>query len=434
MTAIRPSSAIVFAALAVAGESFARTGGSPESIYRDYDCRSESELASPTDGPSTACPGGSDGDGADCKAGCRESWTLQQRKNRRGIEYGGWASLGITVNNFGNTTRDGNAPLGFNSDPHLNLDQLWGFVAREAQKGGGLNWGFRLDYVFGVDGPDTQAFGDTGWDSRWDGGGGYGSAMPQLYLEAARNDLSLKIGHFFTIVGYEVIQAPENFFYSHTYLQYYAQPFTHTGFLADYSVDEQLSVSGGFVYGWDSGVNNVDDAAMFLGGATWTSQDANTSLAFAVTAGDWGDGVKLGSDAFGNDGDLYMQSLVFSHAFGNEWTYVLEWDYAKNFLDAAADTSWYGSSSYLLKKINCCWSVGARAAWFNDADGVRVGTGTAGAGDYYEVTLGANWNPHPNLRVRPEVRYDWFNGAGFPMDGGTRRKMLTFGIDAVFTF
>ena len=130
-----------------------------------------------------------------------------------------------------------------------------------------------------------------------------------MYLEAVWNDLALKIGHFYTIIGYEVVQAPDNFFYSHAYAQYYAEPFTHTGFLLDYSVNDQWSVAGGFVYGWDSGFNNVNDAAMFLGGATWTSEDENTSLAYAVTAGNWGDGT------VGNAGDLYMHSLVFSHAF-----------------------------------------------------------------------------------------------------------------------
>ena len=41
-------------------------------------------------------------------------------------------------------------------------------------------------------------------------------------------------GDFFTMVGYEVVAAPEDFFYSHAYTVYNAEPFTHTGVLATF--------------------------------------------------------------------------------------------------------------------------------------------------------------------------------------------------------
>ena len=40
----------------------------------------------------------------------------------------------------------------------------------------------------------------------------YGFALPQVYGEVAMGDLSVKMGHFFTIIGYEVVTAPDNFF------------------------------------------------------------------------------------------------------------------------------------------------------------------------------------------------------------------------------
>ena len=55
--------------------------------------------------------------------------------------------------------------------------------------------------------------------------------MPQLYAEIAYNDLKVKVGHFYTPIGYEVVQVPQNFFYSHSYSHTFGEPFTHTGFL-----------------------------------------------------------------------------------------------------------------------------------------------------------------------------------------------------------
>jgi len=43
-------------------------------------------------------------------------------------------------------------------------------------------------------------------------------------------------------------------------------------------------------------------------------------------------------------------------------------------------------------------------------------------GNFFELTLGLNWTPHANFIVRPEVRYDWFDGGTFsprnPFDNG----------------
>jgi hypothetical protein len=122
---------------------------------------------------------------------------------------------------------DSQCPLGFNNlGSGVNLHQLWAYVGKEANTDGcGWDWGARVDYVFGVDGPDTQAFRGTQWDVGWTDGD-YGSAIPQAYAEIAINYLTVKAGYFYTSIGYEVVQAPQNFFYSHSYTQYYIEPFT----------------------------------------------------------------------------------------------------------------------------------------------------------------------------------------------------------------
>ena len=51
-------------------------------------------------------------------------------------------------------------------------------------------------------------------------------ALPQAYLEAyvpVGNGLNLKVGHFYTPIGYETVPAPDNFFYTHAYTMQYGR-------------------------------------------------------------------------------------------------------------------------------------------------------------------------------------------------------------------
>ena len=65
--------------------------------------------------------------------------------------------------------------------------------------------------MYGTDGYDTQAFGNDPGEWDFQNGfdhGRYAFAIPQLYGVLEKGDLSIKFGHFFTLVGYEVVPAP----------------------------------------------------------------------------------------------------------------------------------------------------------------------------------------------------------------------------------
>ena len=180
------------------------------------------------------------------------SFGRHSSSGRTPLEVGGWVSVGGHGKRIpGNL----NGPLGFNNlGDGVNVHQLWFYAGKEANTNGcGLDWGARVDYVFGVDGPDTQAFRGTQWDVTWDSGD-YGSAIPQAYGEIAIDYLTVKAGYFYTPIGYEVVQAPQNFFYSHSYTQYYIEPFTHTGALATYDGFENFTFYGGWTAGLGYGL------------------------------------------------------------------------------------------------------------------------------------------------------------------------------------
>jgi len=65
------------------------------------------------------------------------------------------------------------------------------------------------------------------------------------------NGPQIKVGKFVTLLGYEVIESPNDLNYSRGYLFSFALPFTTTGFLGSYNFTDWLSAQAGLVLGWD---------------------------------------------------------------------------------------------------------------------------------------------------------------------------------------
>jgi hypothetical protein len=68
-------------------------------------------------------------------------------------------------------------------------------------------------------------------------------------------------------------------------------------------------------------------------------------------------------------------------------------------------------------------------------------TASAGgfAGHFYETAFGINWKPNANWIIRPEIRYDFYdgdaNGAGNqPFDDGTSDEQWLMAFDIITLF
>lgn len=79
--------------------------------------------------------------------------------------------------------------------------------------------------MFGTDSFYTQSYGAQAghWDLNLLGNRNnrfYDLALPQAYAEIYApigNGLNIKVGHFYTPIGYETVPAPDNFFYTRLY-------------------------------------------------------------------------------------------------------------------------------------------------------------------------------------------------------------------------
>ena len=365
---------------------------------------------------------------------------------------GGWLQQGVT---FNDQTSDGfNGPVATNDlASEYQMNQMWLYLHRPADNGGcGFAWGGHIDIMYGTDGrfginkgleDNIYAFDrDT-----------YGIVIPQFYLELAYNDLSVKLGHFAGILDYEAVPGPMNPFYSHSYSYGYTVPQLVTGLLADYKLTDQWSVQAGLHRGWMQFEDYNDDLDV-MAGIKWQSCDKKTELRYAISSG-------RQSSPF-NDDNRFVYSLVFQHQISEPLKYVAVHNlgFEKDPLGDGNDAEWYGLNQYFLYTLNKCWAVNLRAEWMRDDDGLRIAgpgnmldpngnpggvrawDGAGYAGDFFEVSLGLNWRPTGNWLVRPEVRWDWYDGpASFipgkpakPFNDEVSDDQMTFAVDAIFSF
>jgi len=390
---------------------------------------------------------------------------IEEIKNH-GFTAGAWANAGITYNAT-DPADNFNGPVTFGDrSGEFQLNQLNAYIQRAvATEGSAWDFGARFDVMFGTDAAFTQAYGafsDPGWDldllrdrtGYTDANGNprndnrfYGLAVPQAYAEIYApigNGLNIKVGHFYTPIGYETVPAPDNFFYSHAYTMQYGEPFTHTGLMANYAVNSNWSFMGGVVSGsetggWDGNFDAQLGNWAGLMGATFTA-DNGTSLNVSGT---------YGSVSETNSSDWSMYSVVLKHNITEKTHLVLQHDhgFADGVLAGGANAEWYGVNSHLYFDINDELTVGLRGEWFRDHNGFRVfspgrpfaPTGTAISASYYEVTAGLTWKPKTWLSLRPNVRYDWVDdtnatAGSLPFDGKNQDDQFLFSTDMTVKF
>ena len=341
-------------------------------------------------------------------ARCDEPWRLLQNPVL-GFDVGGWSQIGYHT--YDNTLFNRHAD-------RVRLHQQWMYAEKVADGSSGLGLGGRIDYLYGVDAQDTQAFGpgNNSWDNSWDNGI-YGHSIPQLYMEAAYGDLSVKVGHFFTLVGYESVAATGNFFYSHSYSMYNSEPRTHTGMLAAYKAGEYTTLYGGYVMGWDSGFEDNGDA--YLGGYSVELTD-NVNFTNQTMFG-----------RFGNDEVGFMTSAVLTTRVNDAFTHVLWADYLDtDGTGRTVERQTFDINNYFLYRLTDRATWGNRLEWYNIDKGVYGVTN--GRSDVYAYTTGLNYAIGSNLLVRPEVRWDWDKDGVVGNELGA--SQTTFGTDMVFTF
>jgi hypothetical protein len=230
-------------------------------------------------------------------------------------------------------------------------------------------------------------------------------------------DFSVKIGHFYTLIGYEVVTAPDNFFYSHAITMYNSEPFTHTGAIATYEMSENLTLYGGWTAGWDTGFEQFGNGSNFLGGFS-RQIDEDVSLTYITTFGDFG---ARGDDA-------YSHSFVLDMVLTERLTAIVQSDLLS--VDSTGEDN-VGLNFYAFWEMTDKLSLGSRTEWWkgDNLTGYAPHGGVApatGSHSQNEATCGINYKPCANMVVRPEYRYDWSPALNY--------NQGIFAIDMILTY
>jgi hypothetical protein len=376
-----------------------------------------------------------------------QDWFLFGEGDRGGIS--GWLNGGF-VGNFGVPPSKFNGP--YNAVDRANeamMNQVYFIAERTLPTDGSNGIGYRTDLLYGEDFPLAMSLG---WETNpgptdWNSGEYYGLAIPQLYAEVGNQDISLKLGHFYTIVGYEGVPAVGNFFYQKSYSYQFAGPFTHWGGLVNWNASENVEIDAGLVNGWNGLASPYSDAN-FLGRIRAKNDDNSFATSFAIVSGNEG-----------NDfSPLFQPAPPLTSANRTRYSLLFEWRPTDNTeyvfhqwlgtqakgLANGGTALWTGIDQYLYYRVSKTWLWGARFEWFQDTDGTRVGLNRPSnpnhvplPGNFYSLTLGPNWVPTGNFLMRPCFRWDFFGGPTGPRrayNDGVSNQQTMLGFDMIQKF
>ena len=358
------------------------------------------------------------------------------------FNFYGWLQAGITVNNHGqkNTYGEGAIPLdrnleAFSGNSYLLMSkhpsdfsvyQAWLGVAKGADTSRGFDWGFNADVLFGTDAKYGQNFGDQTFDYGW-GSGDYHTSIIQLYATLGYKDLQFRIGKFATGMTHEALPCVATFFHSYAF-NCYNLPLHVSGVMADYSVNKQLSVSGGWNTGQQNSFENPAGDNAFLGKVVYTPSDR-----FKMTYNLYAGKTHGPEDTATN----VSQSVSVAMNLNSKWLYMIETAWVDNrYNDSDANSSYIGINQHLIYTFNDRWAAGLRGEWTRGNGTLFDPTEDGAGGNLYALTLGANWTPNKWLIVRPELRHDWsvYNDGFRPFANGTQANQLSGGGSFIVKF
>lgn len=315
--------------------------------------------------------------------------------------------------------------------------------------------GFKLQGMYGSDARYTHFLGEldgvTNRRNQFDIVEAYAQAhFPVL----TAGGIDIKAGQFVTLEGAEVIYAPQNFFYSHSYIFNFGIPFKHTGVLTTTHVSKVLDIYAGITSGVNTTLGNGDNngSPSFHGGFGLNLLDGALT-AYATTS--IGPEIPRGTVGVRPNRDLrYLNDVTVIWKINKKLTSTTDFNYIR---DDGFGVSGGGVAQYFTYALNGELQIGVRGEVWRDTDGFFVAAFPGnrdfvnaqkgkpatviggGRTTYGAVTLGVNVKPPMRagagaLLVRPEIRYDRSLNDTTPFAAGTRGHQLTAAIDAILMF
>jgi hypothetical protein len=309
-----------------------------------------------------------------------------------------------------------------------------------------VDWGVNAHYGEDAVFWSTKGFDDWAWNARDKNRLALTEFFLDVYLPIGAG-ASVLIGSWHSSLGLEIGKAlvPPNMFSSRTYA-FIASPAKHVGILTQFKLPldpawGHASLGFGITSDWNSidfGSGAGGPSFMFTG--RWRSPDMRTWLDIETIYGngedDFGDSKVIDGTAFPLGGgsqylalsssDAYLDRFVgyftATHAansrllllFESVYGYQQGGDLSPLPFAITRDSAFYGANAGFRYRLFDRVHVGTRLEWFTDENAANVLWGGVGAtgGDVYALTMSLGWEPTPHLLIRPELKYDVYDGDG----------------------
>lgn len=236
------------------------------------------------------------------------------------------------------------------------------------------------------------------------------SATKQAYISYAFNDrLKFTAGTWATHIGYEVYIDPlanKNYTVSHLFTY---GPYTHSGVMADYIVDEH-----NFMFGLSTPSDRrrakSGDNVMFL--AKYGYVEKNWSIYFNY----YGSPFTYNTDGLGTKGKSNQIDVVLNSNLTDKFHLGYNVSYRHNEYETLNASSFIGNALYLNHQTLSWLSLNWRGEYFTQSAGntfvvnqTSLANGSpvyADAKNFIETTFSLNI-AYDKFVLIPEVRYDW---------------------------
>jgi hypothetical protein len=347
--------------------------------------------------------------------------------------------------------RDANDTLNFvgeNEDNSFTLENFAMFIDKDCTDEHPIGW--QMHTYWGekaqritFSGPGNDTTGSTNFDGPEGQHDRFAIAAANISWNAPvlGKHVKLTIGKMYTWIGYELVENIGNPNYTHAQTYNNAIPFTHTGISADVSEflpSDKWGLTLYVVNGWDSYIDNNETKSVGTYLTYQPNDDFFISLATIYGGEGWGRG---GPQADGDKTMMYNVVATYSLPQVDKLSLGFDWNhgYSQNTNQAGGNMNsgahWWAAVAYVMYDYTDNQQGAFRYEYFDDDDGAKFF-----GQSIWTVTYTHNITIHDNLMLRPEIRYNKYNGGtsgeipsgGNPANTADDEVVFAFGTEYVF--
>ena len=257
-------------------------------------------------------------------------------------------------------------------------------------------------------------------------GSGGDDSIEQGYLTLTApvaNGVTFTFGKFNAPIGFELLDAPDMYQYSHALVFDNGLPTNLTGLMASTSLSEMIDISVYVVNGWD---NNPDgNKNKTIGGRIGITPMKDINVGFSAISGDDSDVAGENLTVFDVDGTI---TVIPNLTVGLE----LNWGTEDKGSTTGTDGDWFGFLVMGHYDYSDWGGITLRYDYFNDEDGARLGTAN---NTQQAFTIAPTFVIADGFGALFEYRHDFSDQSVFTKANGTMAKNNdTFAFEMTYAF